>query len=269
MTIGLTPDEDLEQYDDLDAFDDAGFDLRGGGTDLFRAMLVLLIAAAVGALILTRALPDATTAGEAAAGDESIESTDADAIADDAASTDDPAAPETDAATDTSADAMAGQEAGTMDDSSADGSADGAATDPNATTDGTTTDPNAADSTAADSDDTDLTMSDGSVARDPAEVEVLVLNATDVKGIAAKASELLQIASYNTAPAGNATNAGIGSVILYKEGYRADAVAVAQVFTDGLEGLVQAFDPASPPSNEIGTANVIVVLGVDEAIPIG
>jgi hypothetical protein len=245
MTVELSAEEDLERYDDLDEFDDPRFDLRDGGTDLFRAVLVLLIAAAVGALILTRGF----SAGDdgSAIGDETetgLESTDA---ADDTGATgDDPASPEADTTAGSMADGTSGTE---TDDATT------AVTTP-ATTDTSVT-------------ESSLDMSEGSVARDPGQVEVLVLNATDRKGIAAQASEKLQAVDYNTAPAGNATVTGMGSVIYYMEGYRADAIAVAEQFTDGLEGLVQPYDPADPPSDEIGDANVIVVLGIDDAIPIG
>ncbi|MDH3295623.1 MAG: LytR C-terminal domain-containing protein [Acidimicrobiia bacterium] len=263
MTFGVTADEELEQYEDFDGYDDPGFDLRGGGTDLFRAVLVLLIAAAVGALILSRGFGDTN---DSAVGSEEL-ATESLAGNDTGAVSDDPASPATDATVDES---MA-------DDSAATGDAMTNTDDVMSSTDATegaisTTTVTAVDRTTADgTDNTDsgLDISDGSVARDPREVEVLVLNATDRKGIAAQASDLLQTSNYNTAPAANATVSGIGSVIYYMESYRADAVAVAQVFTDGLEGLIQPYDPARPPATDIGTAKVIVVLGIDEAIPIG
>ncbi len=257
MTFGVRAEDnvndDVDYHDDVDYRDDAGqpgrsgFDLRSGGTDLFRAVLILLLAAAIGTLILTRGVgnPDGVDTGA----DESATEEDGDATTGDP-TTDDPAAPATDA--------VADDGTGTTDDS--------AMTDDGATTTETTA---PLDNTTVTTTDSGLNIGDGSVARDPKEVEVLVLNATDRKGIAAQASELLGISSYNTAPAGNATQPGMGSVIYYMEGYRADALAVAEVFTDGLEGLVQPYDATNPPADDIGSANVIVILGVDDAIPIG
>jgi len=253
MAIGMTPDEDLEQYDDIDRFDDPRLNLRDGGTDLFRAVIVLLVAAAVGALILTQGFDGATdTSDDQDSAADSIEADES--TTDTGAASDDPAAPEADGVGD---DAMA-------DDAMADGTATTTSADATAATD-----PSTADGTETGSTTSTLALSEGSVARPPQEVEVLVLNATDRKGIAAQASELLQTSNYNTAPAGNATISGMGSVIYYMEGYRADAIAIAEVFTDGLDGLVQPYDLSNPPTDEIGGANVIVVLGVDEAIPIG
>lgn len=252
MNTQLEADEELDEFDDFESESRfAGLSLRDGETDLFRGVLVALFALAVGALVLTQGYGD--DAVESATDDTSIttgELTAADpdgTLTSDEVAAADPAAPD-------AADAMAdGAVTGdAMTDST---TADGTAT---TTPDPTATTPTTATSTLADT------------ARPPGEVEVVVLNATDRKGIAGQGTELLQIAGYAVVPAGNATNAA-GSVIYYLEGYRADAIAVSEVFNDGLDGLVQPFDPTSPPAatEDIGDAKVIVVLGLDDAIPIG
>ncbi len=245
-----------EEVDDFEEFEPegrmSGLNLRDGGTDLFRGVLVALIALTVGAVVLTQGYQDddesadddtAIETGEltAADPDATVTSDEADA----AAGTDDPAAPAAE---------------GAMDDGTA--------------TDGSSTAPTIADPTTASSDPatptTPTTSALTDTARPAAEVDVVVLNATDRKGIAGQGTELVEAAGYAVVPAGNATNAG-GSVIYYLEGYRADAIAVSQVFTDGLEGLVQPYDPTSPPAvaEDLGDAKVIVVLGIDDAIPVG
>lgn len=249
MNTKLAAEEEVDEFDGYESESRfAGLSLRDGETDLFRGVIVALVALAVGALVLTQGYGDdavesatdgtSITTGELTAADPDGTLTSDEAVAAD------PAAPDAN-------DAMA----------------DGAVTD-DAMTDSTTTENTA--TTTPDSTATTATSTLADTARPPGEVEVVVLNATDRKGIAGQGTELLEIAGYAIVPAGNATNAA-GSVIYYLEGYRADAIAVSAVFNDGLEGLVQAFDPTSPPAaaEDIGDAKVIVVLGVDDAIPIG
>lgn len=248
MNTQLAAEEELDEFDDYEPearF--SGLSLRDGETDLFRGVIVALIALAIGAVVLTQGYGD--DAVDSATDDTSLTSGELTAGDPDGASTGDDAEA---AATDPGAPAA---------DSMADGSATGSTTADGAAT--PTSDP-----TAATSATTISTLTD--TARPPGEVEVVVLNATDRKGIAGQGTELVEAAGYAVVPAGNATNA-VGSVIFYLEGYRADAMAVSQVFSDGLEGLVQPFDPTSPPAatEEIGDAKVVVVLGVDDAIPIG
>lgn len=250
MNTQLAAEEEVDEFDEYEPEGRlSSLHLRDGGTDLFRGVLVALIALTVGAVVLNQGYDDDTvdsaadddtsiTTGELTAADPAGTLTGDETESGDDAT--DPAAPAAD-------DAMA----------------DGAATDPT-TADGTastTPDPATTATTAPALVDT---------ARPAGELDVVVLNATDRKGIAGQGTELVEAAGFAVVPAGNATNA-IGSVIYYLEGYRADAIAVSQVFTDGLEGLVQPYDPTSPPAaaEDIGDAKVIVVLGVDDAIPIG
>lgn len=259
MNTQLAPEEELEDfeedYEPESRF--SGISLRDGGTDLFRGVLVALIALAVGAVVLTQGYADdgvdsatddpSITTGELTAADP-----DGTLTGDETDAADDPAAPDADSAADDSA--MAD-----------DAMTDDAMTEPT-TADGATE--AASDSTPTTAATTTSTLVD--TARPAGEVDVVVLNATDQKGIAGQGTELVQAAGYAIVPAGNATNP-IGSVIYYLDGYRADAIAVSQVFSDGLDGLVQPYEPSSPPAaaEDLGDAKVIVVLGVDGAIPIG
>lgn len=266
MNFGVKAREDLDEADHLDNLnhmdeppdDDVaptGLNFRAGGTDLFRGVLVVLAALAVGAFIVTQSLDDTEDESSAAtSGAETDDGSDAAAALDSAGSDEmaedqtDPAMTSDDAMTDTSDPAApAADDAGTA-----------------------TTTASAGETTAPEATSTSTSLADAMTPRAPDEVAVVVLNATDQKGIAGKGTELLDLSSYNTAAAGNVTddNFGRGSVILYREGYQADAIAVAQVFADGLEGLVQPYDETAPPADDIGAANVIVILGIDDAIPI-
>lgn len=113
----------------------------------------------------------------------------------------------------------------------------------------------------------DDTVPEAPSLRPPAEVKVLVLNGAQTQGIAARGTEALLAASYQTAAPKNAT-AQRPSAILYAESYEAEALAVAAVFGSGLETLVQALDPADPPIDDTQEANVVVVIGSDKLIPI-
>ncbi len=257
-------DNEYDQYEDhqdLDEFEPerrlGGLNLRDGGTDLFRGVLVALVALAVGAIVLSQGFGDDPESG---AEDDSITTGELTAADPDALTTEDEA--DADAATETSNDPAAPDADGAM---TSDAMADGEST----------TDPTAADGTATTVDPAQTTTTPTTAgltdtARPASQVQVVVLNATDQQGIAGQGTELLSAANYDTVPAGNATD-NIGSVILYMEGYRADAIAVSQVFTDGLDGLVQPYDPTAPPAlaEDIGDAKVIVVLGLDDAIPLG
>lgn len=111
------------------------------------------------------------------------------------------------------------------------------------------------------------TTPEAPLVRPPAEVKVLVLNGAQTRGIAARGTETLLAASYQTAAPKNARTER-SSAVLYAEGFQVEAVAVANVFGPGLEGLVQPIDPADLPIDDIQGANVIVVIGNDDLIPI-
>lgn len=234
---------------------------RLGGTDLFRGAMVILAAVIIGGLVLSRGID-----GDDAGGVDDAEATAAEQG-------------EVDPASGQAADPEA--ETGTATDPAAD---PGTATDPGAATDpGTSTDPVTGATAGTDGDagvtpttavgdamtddSTDTTESPLDTVRAPAEVRTLVLNAGGPQGIAGRATELLQAASYLTSAAKNADVNG-PSVIYYTEGYQNEALAVASVFGPGLESLVQPIDPAAPPSADLQQANVIVVVGNDDVIAV-
>jgi hypothetical protein len=99
----------------------------------------------------------------------------------------------------------------------------------------------------------------------PSEVEVLVLNGAGTKGIAAQGAERVQGAGYEVLAPKNANNLG-PSQILYIEDYETEARDVAAVFGVDPDALVSAYDPASPPIDEIREAKVIVIIGQDDLI---
>ncbi|MEM7276174.1 MAG: LytR C-terminal domain-containing protein [Actinomycetota bacterium] len=103
--------------------------------------------------------------------------------------------------------------------------------------------------------------------RPPAEVKVLVLNGAQVQGIAGRATEALQAASYLTGEPKNATSQR-PSAVYYVEGYEADARAVAEVFGPDLDTLVQPLDPTDVPIDDTQGAHVLVVIGGDDLIPV-
>lgn len=103
------------------------------------------------------------------------------------------------------------------------------------------------------------------VIRAPADVSVLVLNAAGAKGVAGRGSEQLQGAGYEVLAPKNATKLG-PTAVLYTENFDAEAQAVAEVFGLDPVSVVAAYDPASPPINDIRDAIVIVVIGQDGLI---
>lgn len=103
-------------------------------------------------------------------------------------------------------------------------------------------------------------------ARPAADVTVLVLNGTNgLKGVAGRGSDIMTTAGYATADPKNADIDG-ASVILYTEGYEADARAIAAAFGVDADAVVQAFDAASSPIADTQSANVIVRIGNDGVI---
>lgn len=118
--------------------------------------------------------------------------------------------------------------------------------------------------TEAESTTSTVTEPAAPVIRAPADVSVLVLNAAGAKGVAGRGSELLQGAGYGVLAPKNATKLG-PTAVLYTENFDAEARAVAEVF--GVDPVVvAAYDPASPPINDIRDAIVIVVIGQDGLI---
>jgi len=102
----------------------------------------------------------------------------------------------------------------------------------------------------------------------PGEVTVMVLNASDTAGVAGAGTESVAGAGYIVTEPMNANYKG-ASQVLYTEGYEADALAVAAVFS-AVEAapLLGVHDLAATPAEDasdpnVGLAQVIVVIGND------
>lgn len=213
---------------------------RLGGTDLFRGAMVILAAVVIGGLVLSRGIDDdeVDTGGAI----DETEQAEVDPAAVDATDTTNP--------TD-----QAGAEAATD------------APDQGVTSTLPTTAPTATAEDPVSDETTETTTTPLDTVRAPAEVRTLVLNAGGPQGIAGRATELLQAASYTTAAAKNADANG-PSAIYFIEGYEAEALAAASVFGPGLDALVEPLDPVSPPTADIQDAVVIIVVGNDDIIAV-
>jgi LytR cell envelope-related transcriptional attenuator len=99
--------------------------------------------------------------------------------------------------------------------------------------------------------------------RNPAEVVVLVLNASGVSGAAASESEALAAAGYQMAPAGNAPEGSdpATTLVYFAPEFQPDAGAVATA----IGAPATAVQPMPPPPFDPTGANVVVVLGTDVA----
>ncbi len=219
---------------------------RLGGTDIFRGALVIITAIVIGGFVISRGLDQGDSTGLTS-------ETETEAA--------DPAAP-----------GDGGDEQVAIDDGTAADGLDGSTDDgqPSVSTPGVTTAPDPAVDEAmeeAEEPAVEDTVAAAPTARTPAEVKVLVLNGAQTQGIAAKGTEALKAASYTTAAPKNA-NTQQPSAILYQEGYELDAIAVAGVFTAGLETLVRPLDPTNVPIDDMQGSNVIVVIGNDDLIPV-
>lgn len=111
---------------------------------------------------------------------------------------------------------------------------------------------------------------DGTPARQPSEVNVLVANGTGGKGIAGALSDKLIAVGY-IAKASNAPSTA-DSVIYYREGYDGDARAVAELLGATPEVILPATDPIAVSSSAVSDgrleeANVVVIVGNDGKIP--
>ncbi len=134
------------------------------------------------------------------------------------------------------------------------------------------TDPDAdADADAAADDavvEETTTTTEAAVARPPAEVKVLVLNGTNgIQGVAGRGTTVVTDAGYVGAEPKNAEVDG-PSVVLYVEGYEADARAVAAAFGVDPDAVIAPFDAATSPIADTQSANVIVRVGNDGVIQV-
>lgn len=104
--------------------------------------------------------------------------------------------------------------------------------------------------------------------RDPSEVAVLVINGTEnLKGLAGRGTDILKTSNYITREPKNADVNG-PSVILYTEGYQAEANAIAAIYSVDPATYVQPFDPATSPIADIQEANIVVRIGNDGVIQV-
>ena len=93
-------------------------------------------------------------------------------------------------------------------------------------------------------------------------------NGTDgLKGIAGRGTDILKTNNYITRDPKNADVVG-PSVILYTEGFEAEAAAVAAVYGVDPSLVVQPFDPANSPIADIQEADIIVRVGNDGVIQV-
>lgn len=224
--------------------------VRLGRTDAVRGAMVILIAVAIGALIISRGL-DAPDGGPTTAAAD-VEPGAPEVGADEGITGADEVGTTVGAATEGSGDAPSGGLTGGETADSGAATAGGVGTE--TTTDTTTV-------------STTVTAAAPPAIRSPAEVLVLVLNAGGPQGIAGRGTEMVQAMGYQTSAAKNA-DITAPSAIYYIEGYEAEARAVSAVFGPGLETLVVPLDPANSPSADLQGAAVIVVVGDDDAIPV-
>jgi hypothetical protein len=107
-----------------------------------------------------------------------------------------------------------------------------------------------------------------SAVRLPAEVKVLVLNGIGTQGTAARGTAPVEAAGYVTGTPKNAEPTPQLSGIYYAEGYQREALDVALVYSSGLDSLVKPLTADNAPVADTQSANVIVVIGSDQAIPL-
>jgi len=162
-------------------------------------------------------------------------------------------------------------DSGQSDDSSGDDSSDDSSSGDDSSGDATAT--TAPSTTAA---PTTITTLPPSAALPPAEVSVLIANGTGEKGVAGAVSDKVNARGYIALDAANASAPTAESVIFYREGYDGNAIDVA-----GIIGATPDLIKPVPESGTIGvaqnaiddgrldSAQVVVILGSDERIPLG
>lgn len=183
---------------------------------------------------------------------------------------------------DSGADTIASLDSGdtAADDGGSTDGTDGAVTD-GATTEttvavtdgGTATDGATTDSTTPATDGATTDTTGGAVARDPSQIgTVLVANGSGTSGVAGRLTDSLLALNY-TADAANAPDTSTSS-ILFREGYSAEAIALATSI-GAQQTIVQQLAAGSQPpvdadaQDRATAANIIIIIGSDGAIPIG
>jgi LytR cell envelope-related transcriptional attenuator len=98
--------------------------------------------------------------------------------------------------------------------------------------------------------------------RPPAEVTVLVANASGVTGAAAEQTDIIAGAGYATVEPTDAPQQSDTTQVLAAEGFEADAAALATA----IGATPEAVQPMpEPPPLELGGAQVLILLGTDRA----
>lgn len=97
----------------------------------------------------------------------------------------------------------------------------------------------------------------------PAEVKVLVANASTTSGVAAKVTSRLQPVGYNLLRPGNTANRATTSSVAYQPGYQNEAQSVATSLSIPTSAVVAMPTPA--PVTDLQGANVLVIVGMDLA----
>ena len=120
----------------------------------------------------------------------------------------------------------------------------------------------APDDAAPDETGTETTEAEAPPARPPAEVVVLVANASGAQGAAAGQSEAIEGGGYQVAPPTNAPEQVETTQVLAVEGYEAEA-AVLAADIGAPEGAVQPMP--DPPPLDLAGAHLLVLLGPDLA----
>lgn len=100
-------------------------------------------------------------------------------------------------------------------------------------------------------------------ARPPAEVMVVVLNGTSVSGAAGKYSTAIGTAGYQMLEPADAATKIPATQVFFAPGFEMEAAAVA--LAAGAPATVTPVAMPTPPPGEVGTANVVVVIGADIA----
>ena len=231
----------------------------GSRVDVTRGVIVIVLAIAVGAFVVTQGLSDgddesAAASDVAAVGGSGEDGLESDPVAGDGSSD------TTEGIGGATAEAGDGGTDATLDgsDPAAGGEAEA---DADTMTDGDGG--SAGDGGSVDSDDDPA----GPATQEPADVTVLVLNGAGAKGIAGRGSAILQEAGYDVLAPRNATFLG-PSRVLYTEGFDDEAAAVAAAYGVDPAAVVAPLDPSDPPISDTRGADVIVVVGEDGLIQV-
>lgn len=227
----------------------------GPGVEVTRGVIVILLAVAVGAFVVTQGLK---SDGESVAAASDVA----------AVSGAEDGSLNSDAGDDTA-------DEGTADDTTDEGTADGSTADDIG---GATAESGDGDAAAAGDDAEDSTVSTETPTGDEndpaapgaqaaADITVLVLNGAGAKGTAGRGSAILQEAGYEVLAPRNANFLG-PSKIFYAEGFEEAAIGVAGAYSVDPAAVVAPLDPANPPINDTRGADVIVVVGEDGLIQV-